>query len=173
MEKVAGWLHTDTGLEPGLVAAAPGDDHPPEDATFDVRAGNISQSVSSIHARQHSRSTPATWTPPRSADSVSLVNAAEAAPAGEDESSQQNATRARIGEASIGHDVPKNPSSGCSADASGAIREASTESQPQLAASEFQERVDIMFVVGAAGAAPVASGRKSALPCRSRDEGCR
>ena len=83
------------------------------------------------------------------------------------ESSQQNVTRARIGETSIGHDESTNPSSGCSADSSGAIREASTEPQPQLAASEFQERADIMFVVGAA--APVASGRKSALPCATKD----
>ena len=75
----------------------------------------------------------------RSADSASQVNAAEVA--GEDESSQQKATRARIGERSIGHDESTPPSSDRSADASGAIREASVELQPQLAASEFQERV--------------------------------
>ena len=141
--------------------AAPGDDHllevatfeqgailstsPPRPATFEADYGDLDST--------------------RSADSASPGNAAEAA--GEDESSQQNATWACIGETLNGHDEPTTPSSGCSADESGEVREASEEPQPQLTASEFQERSDLMFVVGAA--APVASGRPAALPRATKD----
>ena len=79
----------------------------------------------------------------------------------ERDSSQSEAGRARAGNGSIDPEDASNLPSPSSAGVSAAIHDTSCEPLPEVADSELEERIKIMFVVG--DPEPVASGRGSVL----------